>query len=172
MSDAGTSTRGSLQTIRGRDLEAPKIKSVAVRNEKLLGRVCARKLQRALNFRERFEGRKGGVKATLMNQNLLAAIGNTYSDEILLQAQLHPRASVAHLDAPILGKLHTEVRRLLKVMIEWEANPWEANPHKLPDPSCSPTGAREKGVRRATVKSGRAKPQDKPPTTACQPKAR
>jgi formamidopyrimidine-DNA glycosylase len=58
---------------------------------------------------ERFEGRKGGVRATLMNQQVLAGIGNTYSDEILFQAQLHPRASVAHLGAPILGKLHTEV---------------------------------------------------------------
>jgi formamidopyrimidine-DNA glycosylase len=80
------------------------------------------------SFRECFEGRKGGVKAALMNQKVLAGIGNTYSDEILLQAQLHPRASVAHLDAPILGKLHTEVRRVLKVTIEREADP-----HKLPD---------------------------------------
>ena len=63
-----------------------------------------------------------------MNQKVLAGIGNTYSDEILFQAQLHLRASVAHPDAPILGKLHTEVWRLLKVTIEWEANP-----HKLPD---------------------------------------
>ena len=70
------------------------------------------------SFLERFEGRKGGVRAALMNQKVLAGIGNTYSDEILLQAQLHPRASVAHLDAPILGKLHTEVRVLLKVTIE------------------------------------------------------
>jgi formamidopyrimidine-DNA glycosylase len=82
----------------------------------------------AHSFLERFEGRKGGVRATLMNQKVLAGIGNTYSDEILFQAQLHPRASVAHLGAPILGKLHTEVWLLLKVTIKWEANP-----HKLPD---------------------------------------
>jgi formamidopyrimidine-DNA glycosylase len=81
----------------------------------------------AHSFLEHFEGRKGGVRAALMNQKVLAGIGNTYSDEILPQAQLHPRASVAHLGAPILGKLHTEVR-LLKVTIKWEANP-----HKLPE---------------------------------------
>jgi formamidopyrimidine-DNA glycosylase len=68
----------------------------------------------AHSFVERFEGRKGGVRATLMNQKVLAGIGNTYWDEILFQAQLRPRT-------------------LLKVTIEWEANPWEANPHKLPD---------------------------------------
>jgi formamidopyrimidine-DNA glycosylase len=63
-----------------------------------------------------------------MNQKVLAGIGNTYSHEILFQAQLHPRTSVAHLDARILGKLHTEVRQVLKVTIEREANPY-----KLPD---------------------------------------
>ena len=72
-----------------------KIKSVAVRNEKILGGVSARKLQRALNFRERLEGTRGGVRATLMNQNLLAGIGNVYSDEILFQSRLHPETSVA-----------------------------------------------------------------------------
>jgi len=72
-----------------------KIKSVAVRNEKVLGGVSARKLQRALNFRERLEGTRGGVRATLMNQKILAGIGNVYSDEILFQARLHPETSVA-----------------------------------------------------------------------------
>src|SRR5829696_1873087 len=75
-----------------------KIKLVAVRNEKILGGVSARKLQRALNFRERLEGTRGGVRATLMNEKILAGIGNVYSDEIIYQARLHPETSVAHLD--------------------------------------------------------------------------
>src|SRR5215213_4019989 len=104
-----------------------KTKSVAVRNEKILGRVCARKLQRALTFRQRFEGRKGGVKATLMNQNLLAAIGNVYSYKIHFQARLHPETRVAHLDGSTLEELHKEIRRVLETAIEREADP-----HKLP----------------------------------------
>ena len=72
-----------------------KIKSVAVRNEKILGGVSARKLQRALNIRERLEGTRGGVRATLMNQKILAGIGNVYSDETLFQARLHSETSVA-----------------------------------------------------------------------------
>src|SRR5215207_5968721 len=47
------------------------------------------------SFRERLNGTRGGVKATLMNQKILAGIGNIYSDEILFQARLHPRTSVA-----------------------------------------------------------------------------
>ena len=109
-------------------LRHQKIKSVAVRNGKILGRVCARKLQRALNFRQRFEGRKGGVKATLMNQNLLAAIGNVYSEKkIHFQARLHPETRVAHLDGSTLEELHKEIWLVLETAIEREADP-----HKLP----------------------------------------
>ena len=79
------------------------------------------------SFGERLKGTRGGVKATLMNQKILAGIGNVYSDEILFQAHLHPRASVAHLDGSTLEELHTEVRRVLETAIEREANP-----HKLP----------------------------------------
>src|SRR3954453_9459907 len=75
-----------------------KIRSVAGRNEMILGRVSARKLQCALNFRERLEETRGGVRATPMNQKNLAGIGNVYSDEILFQARLHPETSVARLD--------------------------------------------------------------------------
>jgi len=104
-----------------------KIKSVAVRNGEILGGVCARKLQRALNFRERLEGTRGEVRATLMNQKILAGIGNVYSDEILFQARLHPETSVAHLDGSTLEELHKEIRRVLETAIEREADP-----HKLP----------------------------------------
>src|SRR5829696_334205 len=76
-------------------LRHQKIRSVAVRNEKILGRVSARKLQRALNPRERLEGTRGGERAMLMNQKNLASIGNVYSDKIHFQARLHPKTSIA-----------------------------------------------------------------------------
>ena len=47
-----------------------KIKSVAVRHEKILRRVSARKLQRARNSRERLEGTRGGVRATLISSDI------------------------------------------------------------------------------------------------------
>ena len=43
-----------------------------------------------------------------MNQKVMAGIGNLYSDEILFQARIHPRTSVARLDDPSLEKLHEE----------------------------------------------------------------
>lgn len=83
----------------------------------------------AASFRERFEGRSGGVKAALMNQQVVAGIGNIYSDEILFQSRLHPRADVGRLDGETLEELHKQTRRVLNKAIEREANP-----NKLPDP--------------------------------------
>ena len=82
----------------------------------------------AASFRERLRGTSGGIKATLMNQKTLAGIGNLYSDEILFQARIHPRTSVAQLDDPTLENLRKETLRVLKKAIEREAYPQE-----LPD---------------------------------------
>jgi len=121
------------------------------------------------SFRGRFEGRKGDVKAALMNQKVLAGIGNIYSDEILSQAQLHPRASVAQFDGPTLRKLHTEVRRVLKMAIEREANR-----QKLPDPFL--LSHRREGERcprrNGKIQKTKAAGRTSYYCPTCQPKAR
>lgn len=43
------------------------------------------------------DGRRGGVKATLMNQRIVAGIGNELSDEILWRARIHPARRVSAL---------------------------------------------------------------------------
>jgi formamidopyrimidine-DNA glycosylase len=82
----------------------------------------------AASFRERLRGTRGGIKATLINQKMLAGIGNLYSDEILFQARIHPTTSVAQLDDLTLENLHKETLRVLNKAIEQEAYPQE-----LPD---------------------------------------
>ena len=79
-------------------------------------------------FRKRLEGRRGEIKATLMNQRVFAGIGNIYSDEILFQVRLHPRTSVGRLDGDTIHELHEQTQRVLHAGIEHEANPGD-----LPD---------------------------------------
>jgi formamidopyrimidine-DNA glycosylase len=74
-------------------------------------------------FRERLEGRRGEIKATLMNQQVFAGIGNIYSDEILFQVRLHPKTSVRRLDGDVLHDLHEQTLRVLHAAIERGANP-------------------------------------------------
>ena len=71
----------------------------------------------AKKFRALMSKRQGEVKAALMDQSLIAGIGNVYSDEILFQARLHPKTPVEKLDARQIGKLHSAMRRVLKMAI-------------------------------------------------------
>jgi formamidopyrimidine-DNA glycosylase len=74
-------------------------------------------------FRQRLEGRRGEIKATLMNQRVFAGIGNIYSDEILFQVRLHPRTTVGRLDEGALHDLHEQTGRVLRVAIERGTSP-------------------------------------------------
>ena len=69
-------------------------------------------------FLELMKGRKGAIKSVLMDQALLAGIGNIYSDEILFQARLHPKTLVQRLNDKELSALYRTIRRVLKVAIE------------------------------------------------------
>jgi formamidopyrimidine-DNA glycosylase len=80
------------------------------------------------SFRKRFGGRKGTIKSALMNQQIIAGIGNIYSDEILFQARVHPGTGVDWLDEEVLKKLFEETQRVLRTAIEHQADP-----EKLPD---------------------------------------
>lgn len=65
-------------------------------------------------FRDVLDGRRGTVKSALMDQALLAGIGNEYSDEILFQAGIHPGSEVKALSADSVGELWRVVRRVLE----------------------------------------------------------
>ena len=54
------------------------------------------------------------VKGLLMEQALIAGIGNTYSDEILLAARLHPARSAGSLTSEETERLHNYVVSILE----------------------------------------------------------
>jgi formamidopyrimidine-DNA glycosylase len=74
-------------------------------------------------LRDLLSGRRGGLKSALMDQELIAGIGNIYSDEILFQARLHPNRPAAGLDRAALGRLHRQTRRVLELAIDRRADP-------------------------------------------------
>ena len=65
-------------------------------------------------FRQRLSGRRGPVKATLLDQSVIAGLGNMLVDEICWRADLDPRRSVATLDAAEIGRVHDTMRRVLR----------------------------------------------------------
>lgn len=58
----------------------------------------------------RIEGRRGGVKAFLLDQTRLAGIGNAYVHDILFLAGLHPRRTLNTLDRDDVRKLAAAIR--------------------------------------------------------------
>ena len=108
-------------------------------------------------FREALAGRRGRIKATLMNQSVLAGIGNIYADEILFQASLHPEAKANRLKADTVRDLYRAMHRVLKQAIEARAEPERLPrsyllPHRGADGECPHCG---RGLKKTKV-SGRA----------------
>ena len=54
------------------------------------------------------------IKSVLLNQELVAGIGNLYADEILFAAHLNPKRSAASLTLEETRCLHAEIRRVLQ----------------------------------------------------------
>ncbi|HSY88657.1 MAG TPA: DNA-formamidopyrimidine glycosylase family protein [Verrucomicrobiae bacterium] len=71
----------------------------------------------AARFRTLVEAARGNAKSVLMDQSRIAGIGNTYGDEILFQARLHPELPIRHLDAGDVTRLYRAMRRVLKEAI-------------------------------------------------------
>jgi formamidopyrimidine-DNA glycosylase len=64
------------------------------------------------------ERRRGGVKAALMDQRLLAGVGNLVADEVLWQARLHPRTRVESLSPDDRARLFAKMRSVLRESVE------------------------------------------------------
>lgn len=64
-----------------------------------------------------FAGRRRDVKAVLMDQTLMAGIGNIYSDEILFRARIHPARAASDLEPDRVARLFAAMRQTLEAAI-------------------------------------------------------
>ncbi len=62
--------------------------------------------------------RKGKIKQVLMDQEVIAGIGNIYSDEILWRARIHPLKKVDQLSERDLKEIYSAMKEVLKKAIE------------------------------------------------------
>jgi len=53
-----------------------------------------------------------------MNQNVIAGIGNIYSNEILWEAKIHPFQNISKLKEDNLKKIYEAMKKILKKAIE------------------------------------------------------
>jgi len=105
-------------------------------------------------FRSARAGRRGPIKSTLMNQRVLAGVGNLYADEILFQARVDPRTPTAALGDRATAAIFRAMRRVLSRAIAAHAERFPRSfllAHRDRGGACPRCGAK---IRRITV-SGR-----------------
>lgn len=72
-------------------------------------------------FKDILEKRRGSIKSTLMNQRIIAGIGNIYSDEILFQSGIYPLTKADQLSEEMLKMLFLQINYVLKTAIKGRA---------------------------------------------------
>ena len=58
------------------------------------------------------------IKATLLDQSIIAGVGNIYADESLWIAKIHPNTSVKNISTQKMNILYKELRAVLLLSIE------------------------------------------------------
>ena len=64
-------------------------------------------------FAARLAGRTAAIKALLLDQSLVAGVGNIYADEALFRARIHPARAGGNLTPDEIARLHHAVREVL-----------------------------------------------------------
>jgi formamidopyrimidine-DNA glycosylase len=104
------------------------------------------------DFAERIAARRGGIKSALMDQRVVAGLGNLLTDELMWRSRVHPRRQAARIPRRGLLRMHREMWEILQ----------EGNRHgRVPGKAGWLTGARDRRdprcprcrtrLRRATV---------------------
>ena len=74
-------------------------------------------------FAAQLEERRGLIKSALLDQSLIAGLGNLYTDEVLFQTGLHPRTPVTALDDDACRSLFDALQNVLTTAIACQADP-------------------------------------------------
>lgn len=72
----------------------------------------------AQDLAARLQDRKSGIKACLLNQTILAGVGNIYADESLFAARIHPASRANAIPAARLALLCRELQRIMLEAID------------------------------------------------------
>jgi formamidopyrimidine-DNA glycosylase len=89
---------------------------------------------------ERLSAKRTGLKVALMDQAVVAGLGNLLSDEVLWRARLHPQRRTGSLSSPEWNRLHRQLGRILEQSVDAGQVPrrrsWLTGVRDDPDPVC------------------------------------
>ena len=94
------------------------------------------------DFAERVGRGSAPIKARLMDQAVIAGVGNLMADEILWRARINPRTPSGELSADELGLLRRAMREVVRLTIRrGHAGAGDINPERVPGGVCPRCGA-------------------------------
>jgi formamidopyrimidine-DNA glycosylase len=82
-------------------------------------------------FIESLQSRKGQIKPVLLNQSMVAGIGNVYADEMLFQCRIHPERRVAELTEADLQCLYAQMVDVLQNTVDVGSDRAQLPPYYL-----------------------------------------
>ena len=104
---SGIATRGGWAGLAGTPMLSTRPSHSPAHTGRTRSRSPGRSLPRRLSRTAR------GIKPALMDQKVLAGIGNIYADEVLHHARIHPERGADSLSARELGRLHRAIGEIL-----------------------------------------------------------
>ena len=69
-------------------------------------------------FKDILKGKKGRIKQVLMNQEIVAGIGNIYASEILWRSKIHPEKNITKLNNSELKSLYQSIKKVLEIAVK------------------------------------------------------
>lgn len=95
-------------------------------------------------FRDALRGRRGALKPTLMDQSVIAGLGNLLVDEICWRARIRPTRQIADIGADDVKRLHSAMAQVLRTAVRHGRVPglprWLTGVRDGPDPHCPRCG--------------------------------
>jgi formamidopyrimidine-DNA glycosylase len=91
--------------------------------EEVLGRLGPEPLQNSFTSTvlwRQLKGRRRAIKPLLLDQHVIAGIGNIYADEALFYANIHPTRAADSLTVKEIEALHSAIQKVLTLGIERE----------------------------------------------------
>ena len=124
--------------------------------EKELVKIGPEPLGRAFTFekfKEIIKNKKGKVKQVLMDQNIIAGIGNIYASEILWWAKIHPETNVAKLNNKELESVYNAIKKVLELGVKLGGESF--SDYRKPDGTKGDFDDERKAYRREGLKCSR-----------------
>jgi formamidopyrimidine-DNA glycosylase len=77
-------------------------------------------------LREAFKNRKASIKGLLLDQSIVAGLGNIYVDEVLFAARIHPTRKANTLDSVEIQEIFSATRDILDRAIEMRGTTFDS----------------------------------------------